>query len=97
MNQAPLSRSVSRDPVFRLLYLNMGLVIVGYALGVLTGMISVGPMRVVKYSFLLISILYLLTVDLVIFRLLKNYLQALTAFSFLFVIFAILYKPKSKK
>ena len=90
MSQAPLSRSVSRDPVFRLLYLNMGLVIVGYALGVLTGMISVGPMRVVKYSFLLISILYLLTVDLVIFRLLKNYLQALTAFSFLFVVFALL-------
>lgn len=90
MNQAPPSKSVSRDPVFRLLYFNMGLVIVGYALGVLTGMVSVGPMRVVKYSFLLISILYLLTIDLVIFRLLKNYLQALTAFSFLFVIFALL-------
>ncbi len=90
MTPANLSMSVSRDPVFRLLYLNMGMVIVGYGLGVLTGMMSVGPMRVVKYSFLLISILYLLTVDLVILRFMKNYLQALTAFSLLFVLFALL-------
>ena len=90
MNQTTLSRPVSRDLVFRLLYLNMGLVIVGYALGVLTGMMSVGPMRVVKYFFLFISILYLLSVDLAIIRILKNYLQALAAFSLLFVVFALL-------
>ena len=46
MNQTNLSRPVSRDLVFRLLYLNMGLVIVGYALGVLTGMMRLSLIHI---------------------------------------------------
>lgn len=84
------SKPISKDLVFRLLFFNMGLVIFGYALGVLTGMASVGPMRVVKYSVLLISIFYLFSINFNILRLLGSYLRALPYLSVLFLLFALL-------
>lgn len=68
----------------------MGLVIVGYALGVLTGMASVGPMRVVKYSVLLLSVLFLLKKSLLTLRLVASYMQAVIVLSVLFIFFALL-------
>ena len=90
MNLPPSHKTVARDPVFRLLVLNMGLVILGYALGVLTGMASVGPMRIVKYSVLAASILYLLYSNLLVLRLLARYLQLLFGLSASFVLFSLL-------
>ena len=84
------TKPVSKDFVFRLLFFNMGLVIIGYALGVLTDMASVGPMRVVKYSVLLVSIICLITINLNILKLLGIYLRSLTALSILFLLFAFL-------
>ncbi len=83
------TRTVSGDFIFRLLFLNMGLVIVGYALGVWTNMASVGPMRIVKYSILLFSILYLLKTNLNLLRLLSHYLQGLFVLSAVFLVFAL--------
>lgn len=90
MNDALARKAVSKDLVFRLLFLNMGLVIVGYALGVLTGMASVGPMRWLKYGVLLLSVLYLLKTNLLVLRLLASYMQAVIALSALFILFALL-------
>jgi hypothetical protein len=68
----------------------MGLVIVGYALGVLTGMASVGPMRWLKYSVLLLSILYLFKRSLLALWLLTSYMQATIVLGGLFVFFALI-------
>ena len=83
-------KTVSDDLVFRLLFLNMGLVIVGYALGALTGLASVRPMWVLKSCVLLLSVLYLLKKDLLILRLLTNYLQGAIILSGTLVFFALL-------
>ncbi len=68
----------------------MGLVIVGYALGVLTDMASVEPMRIVKYSVLLMSILFVLKRKLFILRMLSNCMQGLLVLSLLFAFFGLL-------
>lgn len=68
----------------------MGLVIVGYALSVLTNMASVGPMRWIKYSVLLLSAIYLFTKNLPALRLLASYMQATIVLSVLFILFALL-------
>jgi hypothetical protein len=83
-------KHIQKDAVFRLLFLNMLLVIVGYALGVLTGMASVGPMRILKYSFLLFSMLYLFKINQNLLRVLAHYLQALILLSVTFLFFALL-------
>jgi hypothetical protein len=89
LNPTSAHSTVSSDTVFRLLFLNMALVIIGYALGVLTGMASVGPMRIIKYSVLLVSILYLLKSNRFVLALLASYLQALFTLSAAFILFAV--------
>ncbi|TDB63478.1 O-antigen ligase family protein [Arundinibacter roseus] len=90
MSSATPPDSVIRHPLFWLLSFNMALVIFGYALGVLTGMASVTPMRYLKYSFLLISIFYLLKENNTLLKLLSHYLQPLAALSLIFIAFALL-------
>lgn len=82
-------KSLTSDPVFRLLFLNMALVIIGYALGVVTGMASVGPMRILKYSVLLGSILYLFQINSIVLRLLLQYLKTLLTLSVTFLVFSL--------
>jgi len=68
----------------------MALVIVGYALAVLTGGASVGFMRLLKYAVLLLSILYLFRTKRIILTLLAGYLQSLFILSAAFTVFALL-------
>jgi len=89
VNDTHSQKPVSTDPIFRLLFLNMALVIIGYALGVVTGMASVAPMRVLKYSVLFGSILYLSQVNIIILRLLSKYLKNLLTLSATFLIFSL--------
>jgi hypothetical protein len=66
---------IRRHPLLRLLFLNLALVIIGYALCVLTNFASVGPMRVVKYGVLGISILILLKQNIGLLRLVWEQMQ----------------------
>lgn len=95
MNLITPHRHITRDPIFRLLFFNMALVILGYAIGVLTGLASVGPMRVVKYSVLLGSILYLSQINILVLRLLAHYLKTLFTLSATFLFFALLTESPS--
>jgi hypothetical protein len=67
----------------------MALVILGYGLGVFTGMASVGPMRLVKYAVLFLSILFVLKLSQPVLRVLAYYMQALFVLSFTFVLFSL--------
>lgn len=87
-------KTVTNDLVFRLLFLNLGLVIVGYALSVLTDRGSVGLMRSLKYLVLAVSMLHLLKVNFNVLRLLSRYMRELFLLSILFIIFALMsYDP----
>jgi hypothetical protein len=89
IDKATIER-IGRDPIFRLLLINMALVILGYALGVLTGLASVAPMRILKYTVLLISVLIVLKLNVRILSLLTRYAQGifvLSAALFLFALF----------
>ena len=89
MNQLIAPHPVSKDPLFGLLFLNMALVIVGYALGVVTGLASVGPMRLVKYAVLFLSILFVLKLSQPVLRVLAHYMQALFVLGFTFILFSL--------
>lgn len=90
MSSRPISKTVNSDPILLLLGLNMVLVIVGYALAVLTGKASVEPMLLLKYAVLLLSILYFFRTKRIILTLLMGYLQPLFLLSAAFVVFALL-------
>ncbi|CAG5008030.1 hypothetical protein DYBT9275_04179 [Dyadobacter sp. CECT 9275] len=70
-----MTESISKETIFRLLFLNIALVIVGYALGVLTGKASVGVMRIFKYLVLLLCILQLFSLKNIFLDLITRYSQ----------------------
>jgi hypothetical protein len=80
---------IRRHPLLRLLFLNLALVIIGYALCVLTNFASLGPMRVVKYSVLGVSILVLLKQEVSLLRLIWEQMQGIRLLVLIFLGFAL--------
>ncbi|MBB5284962.1 hypothetical protein HNQ92_003110 [Rhabdobacter roseus] len=67
----------------------MALVIVGYALAVLSGMASVGPMRLIKYGVLAFSLIYLIRLNIHLLRLVVHYAQSVFILSLVLFLFSV--------
>lgn len=88
MSQHGSHKTVTSDLVFRLLLLNMTLVIIGYAFAVITDMASVRPMSRIKYAVLLCAIVHLVFYKQGTLKVLVHYFQPIFALSTAFVLFA---------
>ena len=88
MSQNLPHKAIASDLVFRLLIVNMTLVIGGYALSVLTNKASVEPMRMIKYGILLFSMLHLVVYKHTALKILAPYFQLLILLSTTFILFA---------
>ncbi len=82
-------KAIRKDLIFRLLMLNMALVIFGYAMAVMTSKATVEPMRIVKYLVLLVSFLAMLRIDYGLFRMIGIHIRSLLFLSLTFLLSSV--------